>query len=244
MDAQTNTENTFKVVVEREMDAPAQVVFDAITLHTSGWLWPTDFQALQNSTAPEEGVITAWDPPHHYANRMDGPDGFFNLLDHTLEDRDGDMSLLRYIHHGVNLDPDRNQEDAVQQHTDFYLHTLNEYVRHFPGLDAAFVDIQGPAASSSPDAFDRVRDALGLTNSSKTDATVHVTVPGVDPFAATVDYATDNFIGLRTDTALYRFFGRNAFGAVVGMTIHVFDPADDAVAVSSVWQKWLDGLYA
>jgi uncharacterized protein YndB with AHSA1/START domain len=125
---QPTPDNTFKVVVEREMDAPIEVVLDAVTQHTSGWLWPTDFPALQASTQPEEGVITVWDPPHRYANRMDGDGGFFNVLDYTLTDIGDGRSRLRYIHHGVNLDPDHNQEDAVQQHTDFYLHTLNEYV--------------------------------------------------------------------------------------------------------------------
>ena len=245
MDSQTNLDNTFKVVVERDMNAPAQVVFDAITAHTSGWLWPTDLETLRASTSPENGVITEWDPPHRYANRMDGPAGFFNVLDHTLEDRDGGTSWLRYIHHGVNLDPDRNLDDAVQQHTEFYLHTLDQYVQYFPDLDAAFVDIQGPEASNSPDAFERVRAALGVSETpSQGDVALDVSPNGIQPFAATVDYNTDNFMGLRTDTALYRFFGRNAFGAVVGMTIHVFDPADSAVADSALWQTWLDGLYS
>jgi hypothetical protein len=73
---------------------------------------------------------------------------------------------------------------------------------------------------------------------------VQVTGDGITPFPATVDYNSENFIGLRTDAALYRFFGRNAFGTVVGMTIHVFDPTDSAVADSTLWQNWLDGLYA
>lgn len=242
-EAQTTPANTFKVIVEREMDAPAQVVFDAITLHTSGWLWPTNFPALQASTQPEEGVITEWDPPHRYANRMDGDGGFFNVLDHTLEDLGDGRSSLRYIHHGVNLDPDHNQEDAVQQHTDFYLHTLNEYVSHFAGLDAAFVDLQAPAESATPEAFEALKAALGLTEESQVDDAVQVPIGDGAPFAATVDYLSPNFLGLRTDTALYRFFGRNAFGATVGMTIHVFDPADDAVAASEQWQAWLTGIY-
>jgi uncharacterized protein YndB with AHSA1/START domain len=243
MTNQPTPDNTFKVTVEREMDAPAEVVFDAVTQHTSGWLWPSDFPALQASTQPEEGVITEWDPPHRYANRMDGEGGFFNVLDHTLTDIGGGRSSLRYIHHGVNLDPDHNQEDAVQQHTDFYLHTLNEYVTHFAGLDAAFVDLQAPESSATPDAFDRVRESLGLTDASKVDDTVELALDGIAPFVATVDYLSPNFIGLRTETALYRFFGRNAFGATVGLTIHVFDPVDDAVAASATWQAWLDGLY-
>jgi uncharacterized protein YndB with AHSA1/START domain len=240
---QPTPDNTFKVIVEREMDAPIEVVLDAVTQHTSGWLWPTDFPALQASTQPEEGVITVWDPPHRYANRMDGDGGFFNVLDYTLTDIGDGRSRLRYIHHGVNLDPDHNQEDAVQQHTDFYLHTLNEYVTHFAGLDAAFVDLQAPEESATPGAFEVIRTALGITADTKVGDTVEVSIGDGEPFTATVDYLSENFLGLRTETALYRFFGRNAFGATVGLTIHVFNPVDDAVAASAQSQVWLKGLY-
>jgi hypothetical protein len=73
---------------------------------------------------------------------------------------------------------------------------------------------------------------------------VQVTIGDSEPFPATLDYLSENFLGLRTETALYRFFGRNAFGATVGLTIHVFDPVDDAVAESAKSQVWLKGLYA
>lgn len=59
---------------------------------------------------------------------------------------------------------------------------------------------------------------------------------------AIVDNNTANFIGLRTDAAFYRFFGRNAFGGPVGMTVHDFSgAAPDALAAT--YQDWLTGLY-
>jgi len=240
--SETNTHSIFEVLVEREMDAPAEVVFDAITLHTSGWLWPTDLETLRASTSLEQGMITEWNPPYRFANRVEAPNGFFNVLDHTLEDRENGRSWLRYIHQGVNFNPEQNLDDAVQQHTEFYLHTLNQYVQHFAPRDAAFVDIQGPASSASPDAFERVRAALGLTSDSVVDDAVPIAIEGLESTLATLDYSTANFIGLRTETALFRFFGRNAFGAVVGMTIHSF-AGDDGSALASAWEKWLSGLY-
>jgi hypothetical protein len=245
MDARASLDNIFEVIVEREMNAPAQVVFDAITLHTSGWLWPTDFAALRASNSPESetGIITEWDPPHRFANRVEGAAGFFNVLDHTIEDRGHDRSWLRYVHQGVNFDPERNIDDAVQQHTEFYLHTLDQYAQHFSPIDAKYADIQGPEASSAPDSFERVRSALGV-NDLSVDVAVPVSIDGIQPTTAIVDFVTPNFIGLRAETALYRFFGRNAFGGVVGMTIHLFAPDADVVAEGAAWKKWLDGLYA
>jgi hypothetical protein len=57
-----------------------------------------------------------------------------------------------------------------------------------------------------------------------------------------VDYATDKFLGVRTGDALYRFFGRNAFGGPVGMSIHHFGDVD-VDAASRDWSEWLEGVY-
>jgi hypothetical protein len=47
------------------------------------------------------------------------------------------------------------------------------------------------------------------------------------------------FIGVRTSDALYCFFGRNAFGAPVGMSIHMFRNGIDAAETRRKWQTWL-----
>ena len=49
---------------------------------------------------------------------------------------------------------------------------------------------------------------------------------------------------LSSTDAMYRFFGRNAFESVVGMTVHLFNPDADGGAAGAAWQKWLNGLYA
>ena len=43
---------------------------------------------------------------------------------------------------------------------------------------------------------------------------------------------------------MIRFFGRNAFGAVVGLTIHLFADGADAEAAGAAWGAWLNGLYS
>ncbi|WP_434614151.1 hypothetical protein [Arthrobacter sp. A5] len=52
-----------------------------------------------------------------------------------------------------------------------------------------------------------------------------VSVCGLAPFDTEVHYLDPNFIGLRTTESMYRFFGRNAFGSVVGLTVHLVGPA-------------------
>ena len=51
-------------------------------------------------------------------------------------------------------------------------------------------------------------------------------------------YLRQNFMGIRTADALYCFFGRNAFGGPVAVSIHSFDGLD-ADATKQKWQRWL-----
>ena len=68
-------------------------------------------------------------------------------------------------------------------------------------------------------------------------AAVTVGVAGVD--TAVLDFHNEYFVGLRTDGALYRFFGRNHFGGTVDLGIYDFAGAPDEAA----WSAWLEGLY-
>ena len=54
------------------------------------------------------------------------------------------------------------QVRACRLHTDFYAHSLAEYVRHFAGRDATYVSVDAPDASAQAGSFDRLLRALGL----------------------------------------------------------------------------------
>ena len=43
---------------------------------------------------------------------------------------------------------------------------------------------------------------------------------------------------------MYRFFGRNAFGAPVGMTVHDFSGSGDSAATAEAWGGFLEKVYA
>jgi hypothetical protein len=59
-----------------------------------------------------------------------------------------------------------------------------------------------------------------------------------------VDYSTPEFLGVRADDGLYRFFGRNHFGSVVGLSAHLFVDGVDAAEKEAALKAWLDEVYA
>ena len=50
--------------------------------------------------------------------------------------------------------------------------------------------------------------------------------------------------GVRAEDGLYRFFGRNHYGGVVGMSAHLFADGVDAAAREAQLKAWLDGVFA
>jgi hypothetical protein len=229
----------------REVVLPAtpEQVWEAVatTAGNAAWLFPHPI---------DPSAAQVWDPPHHYAVRTEQGD-WFNALEFVIEGREGGTSVLRYVHSGIFVDDWESQYDAVQQHTDFYLHTLGEYLGHFQGRAATYIGdvpggLVGPAGSAGPDGFERLQRALGLGHPSHPRAgdAVALHPQGLAPLEGVVDYRTPNFLGLRTRDALYCFFGRNAFGAPVGMSIHMFNGGADPQQVREDWQRFLDAALA
>jgi hypothetical protein len=91
--------------------------------------------------------------------------------------------------------------------------------------------------------MDMLRSALGLGAGAKVGDTVSVDLGDVGPLHGVVDYATPEFLGVRTKDSLYRFFGRNHYGSVVGMSVHVFRDGVDTAAAESALKAWLGSLY-
>jgi uncharacterized protein YndB with AHSA1/START domain len=238
--------------IRREVEVPAnpEDVWEAVATAAgnAAWLFPggeVDGEARRGAKTADGSTITTWDPPADFAVRSEG-DGWFNAVEFQLEGRDGGTTLVRYAHAGIFVDDWDTQYDAVNQHTDFYLHTLGQYLQHFNGRRATFVGdvpggIMGPAASTGADGMSSLRAALGLSDEAKEGETVQIASQGVE---GVVDYATANFLGVRSGDALYRFFGRNAFGGPVGMVVHAFGDGVDADAEKAKWQAWLNGVYA
>jgi len=229
----------FEIKREVELPATPEEVWAAVatTAGNNAWLF-------NNEIAADGSGAAIWDPPNHFSVRMEQGE-WFNALDFQIEAKDGSHTTLRYMHSGVFMDDWDNQYDGADQHTDFYLHSLGQYLGHFSGRQATYIGdspagLMGPASTATPDGFVRLQQALGLDSAAAVGDSIHLTPEGMEPIDGVVDYRTTNFIGVRSNDALYRFFGRNAFGAPVGMSIHDFSDNSDPEGTKQQWREWLE----
>jgi uncharacterized protein YndB with AHSA1/START domain len=237
--------------ITREIDLPAapEDVWTAITADTAAWQFPTGMEIPAGATPPEGAPIQTWDPPHRLVIRMESPDGTFNALDYAIEATGSGTAHLRYVHSGILADEWADQYDAIDGHTDFYLHTLGQYLQHFSGRRVTYVGqpsagIEGPKEAGSADAMDTLRAALGIGASAAVGDEVHADLGGAGTLDGVIDYLTPEFVGVRTGDSMYRFFGRNHYGSVVGLSAHVFRDDVDAAAAEAALKTWLDSVYA
>ncbi|MFD8818692.1 hypothetical protein ACFV23_46200, partial [Streptomyces sp. NPDC059627] len=126
-------------------------------------------------------VVTASDPPPHLVTRSEDvgfPTQSANQLEHVIEERDGGRrAWVRYVHSGIFTDDWDNQYDGANRHTDFYLHTLREYLTHFAPRAVSFAQLNGPEASQAPDAFTAVAGG-GAARGERGDPGPRPAVPG------------------------------------------------------------------
>ncbi|MTD15275.1 SRPBCC domain-containing protein [Nakamurella sp. YIM 132087] len=242
------TGKRFDIARTFDVEGTPEQVFDAVTTNVGGWLWPMEFEPRVGGAAAFGGVVTVWDPPHHFVTRVDGEDGWFNQLEHEISARPGGATV-RYVHSGVITEDWDTQYDGADQHTDFYLHTLRQYVQHFAGRTVSYSEATAPASSQNPEGLRTLLLALGIGDGVQQGDRIQLALPAVGVVVdVEVDHRNHAFIGLRTDDALIRIFGRNFFGAPVAVTVHRFPDADadgpTAEAVSAAWQQRLDEIYA
>jgi hypothetical protein len=229
----------FEIRREVELEATPEQLWDALTTAagTASWLFPglIDAEPRVGGEAGGGHKVTAWDPPRHFAVRAEREDGWFNALEDVIEARGGGRTVLRYVHSGIFVDDWDNQYDAAGTHTDFYLHTLGQYVKHFPGRTATYV-----TASVDDAAPGVMRRALGVAADAPVGTPVRIDLPGVATVDGVIDYSTPHFLGIRTGDALYRFFDRSAWGAPSQAAHHLFADGVDEPRATQAWQAWLD----
>jgi len=236
--------------IAREVDLPsgAYDAWTAITADTAAWQFPTRMEIPAGTTPPEGGPVTTWDPPHRLVIKIESPDGTFNALDYTIEAHAGGTARLRYVHSGILADDWEDQYDAIDGHTDFYLHTLGQYLEHFNGRPVTYVGqpsagIEGRGAAGAPDAMDALRAALAVSTDAAVGDPVHASLGDAGALDGVIDYTKPQFLGVRTADGLYRFFGRNHYGGVVGLSAHLFVEGVDAPSLEAALKAWLDGVY-
>ena len=229
----------FEVTWEGLLPASPAVVWDAFTARTAGWLWEISYEprvgGAERGLTGGGGEVTVWEPHRRFVTCASDGTGV-NRLTYVLEPREAGTHL-RFTHEGT-ISGDHDLElDACRRHTAFYYHSLGEYLRHFAGRDASYVTAQAPETSADG-GFAVLRRALGVP--SGVAAGDRVRLSGPAPISGVVDYATGMFLGVRDETALYRFYGRDRWGWPVGVAVHRFGPGPDGEA----WGSWLNEINA
>ena len=105
-----------------------------------------------------------------------------------------------------------------------YLHTLGQYLAHFAGRPAVYLEAEAPEPSAKAEAWPRLIAALGLTEPVEVGAAVRFDLPGFGAVEGVVDYVTPHFVGLRAPLALIRFHGRAPIGMTVAVSQHTYCP--------------------
>lgn len=233
----------FEVLIETPIPGTPDQVWEAFTQRADAYLWPVTYEprvgGAERGLSRGGGVVTAWEPGHHFATRAERADGWWNQLDYWLDQLADGTTWLRYHHRSVAADEEVAEVlDGCRRHTDFYLHSLAEYVRWFSGRVPQYVSVEAGGAEPTAAAY----AALGLGAPGSVALGSRVTLadaPG-GPVDGVVDYVSPSFLGIRTADAFVRIYGREPWNAPTEVALHLFDPAADADA----WRGWLEGALA
>ncbi|MCP3805259.1 SRPBCC domain-containing protein [Allokutzneria sp. A3M-2-11 16] len=200
-------------------------------------------QAAWFMTAEEIGPDGAevWDPPKHLVIKTPpGEDGSFHAFEYLIEGREG-SAVLRFVHSGMSGDawPDE-YVDMTEMGWDCYLHSLREYLVHFGGRPAVYVEADGPASSTEWDAWNRFVERLGVAEAGDE---VSLSVAGLPSQDGVVDIIRPGFVGIRTQDSLVRFHCRVPLGMPVAVGHHVYRPIDTG-AYTEAWKAWLHSNFS
>ena len=240
---------TFEVTWTDEVAAPPEAVWDAVTRHSDGWLWPISYEprvgGAETGLTGGGGLVTAWEPERRFTTTATDDVGT-NQVGYTFTPSDdGARTAISFHHHGVVPDDDdlAVQYDACIRHTDLYRHSMTEYVAHFAGRDATYVEVDAGAGSTAAGSTAVLTRALGLPDDLAVGDEVKVAVPGAEPVVGVVDFRETTFVGIRSEQGLHRIYGRDRWGWPVSVAHHLFDPDADGAAVEKAWRSFLDSLY-
>ncbi|GAA4014949.1 hypothetical protein GCM10022247_42320 [Allokutzneria multivorans] len=177
-----------------------------------------------------------WDPPKRLALRLPAAeDGSFHAFEYVIEGH-GSGTALEFVHSGVTGQGwSEEYEEITTIGWAFYLHTMREYLTHFPGRPNTYVEADGPASSAKQQAWDQLLATLGV---SAVGDEVRLDVPGLPPQEGVVDIINDNFVGFRMADSLVRFHGRMRLGMPIAVSHHAYTSID-ADSCARAWKAWL-----
>ena len=227
----------FKITKEVLLEATPEQVWESIATEAglAAWFHPAPVD-------PASEMVVAWEPGRHLAIRTPAADdGSMHAFEYLIEARGGGGTVLRFVHSGFAGDDWSDEYQPVTSGGwDMYLYTLAQYHSHFSGRRAVYAEAEGPASSAAPEAWPILVGALGTGGPAELGSDVSIELPGAGPLGGVIDYATKNFIGLRTPDALIRLHGRWGRGMAVAVSHHAYSDSFDAEATKRAWNAWLD----
>ncbi|MDQ3947379.1 MAG: SRPBCC domain-containing protein [Actinomycetota bacterium] len=230
----------FEVRKEVALDATPEQVWEAIATGPglAAWFMPMEID-------PDSNMVVAWEPGKRLTiETPPAGDGSTQAFEYLIEARGEGTSILRFVHSGFGGDDwDDEYESMMGMGWDMYLHTLAQYLVHFAGRRAVYVEAEGPPASARQDSWPLLAGALGVAEPVEPGAAVRFELPGAGPIDGVVDYVTERFVGLRTADALIRFHGRAPIGMTVAVSHHAYREEFDAAAATRAWETWLAAVF-
>lgn len=231
----------FEIRKEIALDATPEQVWEAITTEAGLEAW-----FMRMEIPPGGAGAVAWDPPKHFATRTPATeDGSTHAFEYHIEARDGGGAVLRFVHSGfLGADWAAEYEGMTSRGWDMYLHTLAQYLAHFPGRPAVYVEAEGPAESAGAGGWPVLLRALGVSAPAAPGDQLRLTPDGLGAVEAVVDYVEPELLGLRTADSLVRFHGRSALGMPVAVAQHLYADGADRAGAQQAWQSWLNQVFA
>lgn len=246
----------FEISEQVEIDGTPEQVWDAIATGPGidSWLMGRNQidaraggrAAMDMGEFVMESTVTVCEPLKRLAYRSDpAPDGAFHAFEFLIEARDGGSTVLRFVHSGFLGDDWEAEYEGLRKGDPMYVAKLAEYVKYFSGRYAA------PIAAYAEQSHDRQRvwevmlGGLGLAAPAAVGDKVRLTPSGLPPIDGVVDYVSEDFFGVRSADAIYRFiYGFN--GAVV-LGHHIFGapgrPSPDVKEAQDAWRSWLAAIF-
>ncbi|MGH9178053.1 MAG: SRPBCC family protein [Acidimicrobiales bacterium] len=232
----------FEIHEEVTLAATPEQVWESIATGDglAAWFQPADIR-------PDSAMVVDWKPTARLVTQMPGADPETTHRFEWIVDKHDDGTRLRFVHSGVERDD--WDETFTAQGWAMYLATLREYLAHFAGRPATYLEAEGPPSSADPDAWRTLLDAVGLVEPVQLGDEIHIDLAQVDPaqvaaIAGTLDYVTPHFVGLRSGDALIRFHGRAPVGLPVAVSHHDYRGDIDATATTRAWEAWLGDVFA
>jgi len=230
----------FEIRREIPLQATPERVWEAIATGPglTAWFMPMELD-------PDSPMVTGREPGRRLAIRTpSAPDGSFQAFEYRLESAGPGGTKLRFVHNGFTSDDWGDEYEVMTGFGwDMYFHTLSQYLTHFAGRPAVYLEAEAPAASAKAEAWPGLIAALGLTEPVEVGAPVRIDLPGVGAVEGVVDYATPTFIGLRAPLALIRFHGRALIGMTVAVSQHTYVSTFDVDSAQRGWESWLAGVF-